>query len=62
MGRLWSFLLVFPIGFDMATIGLTLWNGTATAAVIYLVLLGMGPFALWQPEEQFINRRLGGAD
>jgi CDP-diacylglycerol--glycerol-3-phosphate 3-phosphatidyltransferase len=62
MGRLWSFLLVFPIGFDMATTGLTLWNGTAIAAVIYLVLLGMGPLALWQPEEKFINRRLGGAD
>lgn len=59
-GRLMSLLLVYPIGFDMATIGLTLWNGMATAAVIYLMLLGMGPFTLWQPEEQFIMKRLGG--
>ena len=62
MGRLWSFLLVYPIGFDMAATGLTLWNGSATAAVIYLVLLGMGPLALWQPEERFIMKRLGGVD
>ena len=60
LGRLASFLLVFPIGFDIATTGLTIWNGTATAAVIYLTLLGMGPLALWQPEERFIRQRLGG--
>ncbi|MCB8943836.1 MAG: CDP-alcohol phosphatidyltransferase family protein [Ardenticatenaceae bacterium] len=60
MGRLAAFFLVFPIGFDMATIGLTLWNGTATAAVTYLMLLGMGRLALWQPEERFIRQRLGG--
>ncbi len=60
MGRLAAFLLVYPIGFDMATVGLTLWNGTATAAVIYLMLLGMGQLSLWQPEERFIRQRLGG--
>ena len=60
MGRVASFLMVYPLGFDIATIGLTFWNGTATVAVIYLMLLGMGPLALWRPEEQFIEQRLGG--
>ena len=60
IGRTASLLLIFPIGFDMATIGLTLWNGTATATVAYLTLLGMGKLALWQPEEYFIQSRLGG--
>ena len=59
MGRLAAFLLVYPIGFDMATAGLSFWNGTATAAAIYLMLLGMGALALWQPEERFIRERLG---
>jgi CDP-diacylglycerol--glycerol-3-phosphate 3-phosphatidyltransferase len=59
MGRLWSSLLVFPIGFNMATADLTLWNGLATTAVITLALLGTGPFSLWQPEEQFVMHRAG---
>jgi hypothetical protein len=54
--------MIYPIGFDMATTGLTLWNASATAAVIYLMVLGLGPFALWQPEERFIMKRLGGVD
>ena len=61
IGRIASLLLVFPIGFDMATIGLTPWNGTATFAAVYLMLLGMGKLAFWQPEEYFIQQRLGGA-
>jgi hypothetical protein len=59
MGRVWALLLVFPIGFDMVTVGLNLVNGLANVAVIYLILLGTSPFSLWRPEEYFMRQRLG---
>ncbi len=59
MGRVWGVLLIFPIGFDIATAGLTIWNGSAITAVSFLILFGTGAFSLWQPEERFISTRLG---
>ncbi len=59
MGRLFSLLLVFPIGFDMIMRGLQWENGMALACVTGLMLLGTGPFSLWQPEERFVTRRAG---
>lgn len=59
MGRLLSLLLVFPIGFDMITRGLTMSSGVALACVIVLMLLGTGPLSLWRPEERFMVHRAG---
>lgn len=59
IGRLFSLVLVFPIGFDIASQGLTWPNGVALGCVVCLMLLGSGPFALWQPEEKFVLERLG---
>lgn len=59
MGRLFSLLLVFPIGFDMITRGLTVSNGSALACIIVLMLLGTGPLSLWRPEERFMVHRAG---
>lgn len=59
MGRLFSLLLVFPLGFDIITRGLTPANGLALACAVILMLLGTGPLSLWQPEERFMVRRAG---
>lgn len=59
MGRLLSLLLVFPLGFDIITHGLTPANGLALASVIALMLLGTGPLSLWRPEDRFMVRRAG---
>lgn len=59
MGRLFSLLMVFPIGFDIASQGLTWANGTALGCVVCLMLLGTGFGSLWQPEEKFVLEKLG---
>ncbi|MCB9421638.1 MAG: CDP-alcohol phosphatidyltransferase family protein [Ardenticatenaceae bacterium] len=59
MGRLLSLLLVFPLGFDIITRGVTPANGLALACVIVLMLLGTGALSLWQPEKRFMARRAG---
>ena len=59
MGRIFSLVLVFPFGFDIASQGLTWANGIALSGVICLMLLGSGPYSLWQPEEKFVLERLG---
>lgn len=59
MGRLASFVLVFPIGFDMAARGLHWENGLALAFVCMLMLLGTGLVSLWQPEERYVFWRAG---
>ena len=59
MGRISSLLLVFPLGFDIVTGGLTPANGLTLACIIALMLLGTGPFSLWRPEEQFMVNRAG---
>ncbi|MBK8987591.1 MAG: CDP-alcohol phosphatidyltransferase family protein [Chloroflexi bacterium] len=59
MGRLAAIFLVFPLGFDMLTRGLTWANGAALAGVIAIMLLGTGAFSLWQPEERWMARRAG---
>ncbi|HEX6385012.1 MAG TPA: CDP-alcohol phosphatidyltransferase family protein [Anaerolineae bacterium] len=59
LGRLAAFLLVFPIGFDMATRGLYWDNGLALTSVICLMLLSTGAFSLWRPEDKYLLRRAG---
>lgn len=59
MGRLAAFWLVFPIGFDMVTRGLTWASGLGLATAVCLMLLGTGPLSRWKPEERFLLRRAG---
>lgn len=59
MGRVWSLVLIFPIGFDMITQGATWVNGLLLTCSICLMLLGTGAFSLWQPEEPYMMRRAG---
>ncbi len=59
VGRLGVILLLFPIGFDIATRGLLWENGLALIAALWIALLGSGYFSLWQPEEAWVNRRSG---
>ncbi|MBK7917566.1 MAG: CDP-alcohol phosphatidyltransferase family protein [Chloroflexi bacterium] len=59
LGRTISFLLVFPVGFDMLTHGLTWTNGTALACAAAIMLLGTGVWSLWQPEERWMVKRAG---
>jgi CDP-diacylglycerol---glycerol-3-phosphate 3-phosphatidyltransferase len=59
MGRIMSLALVFPIGFDMASQGLSWANGTALGIAVYLMLLGTGPLSLWTVEEPYLLRRAG---
>ena len=60
-GRLTAVPLLFPIGFDIATRGLTTANGLALTAVMFVVLFGCGPWALWSPEDRLFLYR-GAAD
>ena len=59
LGRLVAFLLVFPIGFDVATRGLQWDNGVALVSVTSLMLLGMGALSLWRPGEKYLLRPVG---
>lgn len=59
MGRLASFWLVFPLGFDMVTRGLDWANGLGLATAVCIMLLGTGPLSRWKPEERFLLRRAG---
>lgn len=58
-GRVAAVLLLFPIGFDMATRGLTWENGAALTCAMLIVQFGVGPLTLWQPEERIFVRRAG---
>ena len=55
--RLAGLLLLFPIGFSIATSSLTLHNGTAQVCSLLIVLFGSGPYSLWQPEDGFLVPR-----
>ena len=59
IGRFSAMFVVFPIGFDIASRGLGWANGLALACAVCLMLLGTGPFSLWQPEESFMLRHVG---
>ncbi|GJM41055.1 MAG: hypothetical protein DHS20C20_13370 [Ardenticatenaceae bacterium] len=59
LGRLASFWLVFPLGFDMVTRGLDWANGLGLVTAVCLMLLGTGPLSRWKPEERFLLRRAG---
>ncbi len=58
-GRIGAIMLLFPIGFDIATRGLVWTNGLALVCAMCLALLGSGLMSLWQPEEDFILQRRG---
>lgn len=59
MCRILSLTVAFPIGFDIASRGLSWANATALSCAICLMLLGSGPLSLWQPEERFVLEKLG---
>lgn len=59
LGRMLSVILTLPIGFDITTRGLHWDNGSSLFAVVFLMLLGPGLFALWPIEEKYMFRRLG---
>lgn len=59
MGRTMTLVVMFPIGFEMATMGANGLNGTAMACAVLIFLLGTGAFSVWQPEERFLMRRAG---
>lgn len=60
LARLLSVMLTLPIGFDIAIRGLHWDNVAALFAVVFLMLLGPGPFAMWPIEEKYMFQRLGG--
>lgn len=62
MGRFGAIILLFPIGFDIATRGLVWFNGLALVCAMCIALLGTGLLSLWQPEEAFIVSRRGGSE
>ncbi len=57
VGRLTAVPLLFPIGFDISTRGLTAANGLALTAVMFVVLFGCGPWAIWTPEDKLFLYR-----
>lgn len=57
--RLAAIPLFFPIGFDIATRGLTWANGLALVSALGLALFGSGPYSLWRPEQRFLQPRGG---
>jgi uncharacterized membrane protein YphA (DoxX/SURF4 family) len=57
LGRLFSILLLFPIGFDISTAGLTWPNGVALVCVLLITFFGTGIVSLWHPEEAFLVPR-----
>jgi CDP-diacylglycerol--glycerol-3-phosphate 3-phosphatidyltransferase len=59
MGRTMTLVVMFPIGFEMATKGANGLNGAAMAGAVLIFLLGTGAFSMWQPEERFLVRRAG---
>jgi CDP-diacylglycerol--glycerol-3-phosphate 3-phosphatidyltransferase len=59
MGRLLSLPIVFPLGFEIITNGLTPANGVTLGCIIALMLLGTGPLSIWRPEERFLVHRAG---
>jgi CDP-diacylglycerol---glycerol-3-phosphate 3-phosphatidyltransferase len=62
IGRLGAIMLLFPIGFDIATRGLVQANTLALVCAMCIALLGTGLLSLWQPEDAFIVQRRGGRD
>jgi CDP-diacylglycerol--glycerol-3-phosphate 3-phosphatidyltransferase len=59
-GRLAGLVLLFPIGFDIATHAPAA-DAPALVSAILLVLFGTGMLSLWRPEDELFNRR-GAAD
>lgn len=59
MGRVMALWLLFPLAFDMITNGTTVANGVAVGCVVLIALLGTGAYSIWQPEDNFLYRRLG---
>lgn len=58
--RLLALAVVFPVGFDIASRGLSWPSAIALTCCICLMLLGSGPGSLWPVEERFVLRKMGG--
>ena len=57
--RLAAIPLLFPIGFDIATRGLTWANGLALISTLGLAFFGSGSYSFWRPEQRFLQPRGG---
>lgn len=57
--RLATLALVFPVGFTIWTLGVTLISGATLIALLLVMVLGPGYWALWPIEERFVVRRAG---
>lgn len=58
-GRLVAIPMAFPIAIDISARGLRPDNGVALVCIIFIMLIGTGPYSLWKPEQPLIDRRLG---
>lgn len=59
LSRVLSVALALPIGFDITTRGLNWNNALALTCIVFIMLLGPGPLAVWPVEERGIFHRLG---
>jgi CDP-diacylglycerol---glycerol-3-phosphate 3-phosphatidyltransferase len=57
--RIMAVAILLPIGFDIATRGLHWDNTVALISVVFIQLLGAGPYSLWPLEERYLRQRLG---
>jgi CDP-diacylglycerol---glycerol-3-phosphate 3-phosphatidyltransferase len=57
--RIMAVAILLPIGFDIATRGLQWDNTVALVCVVFIQLLGAGPYSLWPLEERYLYQRLG---
>jgi CDP-diacylglycerol---glycerol-3-phosphate 3-phosphatidyltransferase len=57
--RIMAVAILLPIGFAIATQGLQWDNTVALVSVVFIQLLGAGPYSLWPVEERYLYQRLG---
>lgn len=59
MPRLCSIILMLPIAIHTLSASITIWHHLLVAALLSLILLGGGRFALWAKEERYFMNPLG---
>jgi len=58
-GRFAAFVLIFPLSFAILEVSMRPLLAITLAADLGLLLLGTGPYSLWQPEVKLFGRRWG---
>ena len=54
LGRISTFLLLFPLAFNITVNDLHIYNALALVCSCYLLLFGTGRFSLWQPRVNYL--------